>query len=378
MATQLVRYLALAVSLLVGLGCAPANSAGPDAAADHAARCGPGDTLAETLSDAPVEAGDSADAAAVDAVADQTDVATVDAAKDSADAAPLKATPCDSKAYCFETGRCWQIPGGNGNCVALSDADCLQSEDCKVNGRCKRVGHQCLWGDPSGCNPSKACSYLGFCASNAAGCGPTSSQHCASSERCQTHGLCKLHTLAWPTGPAGFCVLAKGFDCSKLAICQEEGACGRVVSSADPFFQSCGPLTDAHCAASQRCKTHGTCALHVGVCNIGDACSFYDTACAPSKPVHCSESAECAYAGACKVFLNDNDAATCRIPPDFNCATTQACATEGRCTAAQGVCIVGSDWDCSISDACKYMGLCFLSERTRRCEAVKPTWPPDW
>jgi len=61
---------------------------------------------------------------------------------------------------CSYSGHCG---GTSGNCIAVSDADCLKSTSCKVFGKCGKVGKVCRPEKKSHCTQSEQCKKNGKC-----------------------------------------------------------------------------------------------------------------------------------------------------------------------------------------------------------------------
>ena len=178
----------------------------------------------------------------------------------------------------------------------------LCDDDCAWEGRCERLGEQCV---------------------------ATREEACRLSAQCSMSGHCRLDATRQQ------CVQAAQDPCQDSPACESEGAC---------FFN--GQCVDGAmwCRMGARCTHEGACRFDAErqLCVV--------------SPEGCRESYACAEAGVC-----DYDAATQRCVAGADaCRHSEACASSGRCLLVAGRCVAGSAEDCAASAACRDGGACHL------------------
>lgn len=146
--------------------------------------------------------------------------------------------------------------------------ECLSSEDCKKHGRCTtgEDGKGCVATTDQGCAASSDCVELGKCQAGDyfapyCKCGSEDEEECGEWLR-------------------QVCIVGQE-SCQESKACKERGACS---PSNWCGGHACVSRSDADCAASTRCKTHGECAF------LGSS-SIFD--CAPTKKEHCLQADIC-------------------------------------------------------------------------------------
>jgi hypothetical protein len=198
---------------------------------------------------------------------------------------------CAQTERCFDSGACTVVASGGaiGVCLARSSDDCARSIRCRERGYCEYNGN-------------------GFCAQDA---GWSGSPTCATSLQCLLNGQCAGSYPRCATDDSG---------CARSLACKETGGCAPYHSLA------CGPATEAHCRASDRCADFGLCGFRQGV-----------PACLLGSDADCRASWRCRSLGAC--------------------AVGKAKQKSGEVTEA---CVVTSSADCAASYGCLYHGKCKL------------------
>ena len=79
-----------------------------------------------------------------------------------------------------------ECTGGTNSecCIAVSDADCLGSENCRSQGLCTLFGEGCVAGSDADCRNSEGCASRGNCVHSGNMCVPGSDADCLNSEHC--------------------------------------------------------------------------------------------------------------------------------------------------------------------------------------------------
>ena len=103
-------------------------------------------------------------------------------------------------------------------CVALTDADCKQSSECKNSGACSVTNQgTCTLGSSFGCSQLDACKKDGQCTYKRGACVFESTADCRKTEACTNNGLCTYHL--------GQCVAATDSDCTVMCRKKNLGKC---------------------------------------------------------------------------------------------------------------------------------------------------------
>jgi hypothetical protein len=93
---------------------------------------------------------------------------------------------------CRARGYCTYVEERN-MCLAVSDADCRQSDVCKMYGACSSWGPPyvlCYPRTDQDCAQSDLCRDRGSCVLVNGECAPGSDEDCRQSVLCLAHGLC--------------------------------------------------------------------------------------------------------------------------------------------------------------------------------------------
>jgi hypothetical protein len=140
-------------------------------------------------------------------------------------------------------------------------------------------------------------------------------------------------------------------------FCRHYGGC---TYRHDRAGAACVARSDAECAQSMQCTSHGACAAAADEC-------------VASSSAACRASSHCKRYGACTLVGSG-----CEPAGDSDCRPSLACQDEGRCTfstepgispAASGPrCVASSDDGCRRARICRAEGRCFAQERAG-CEA---------
>ena len=226
----------------------------------------------------------------------------------------------------YQAGYDEELPG---MCVLSSSAHCRKSDLCKVEGRCHFEKNDeieeaaCIAKHPRDCEKSQGCTSEGLCTVDPIE--STCVNGCESS--CREKGECK-----WRRRTGQICEPTTDQDCEKSVGCTENGYCSRQMCTqrggcslaGQKVFRGsyvCAAVTDAHCQASAMCLKEGLCSADkkTGLCIAADNQS-------------------CAASEACGSRCSAVDG-RCVIGSHSDCQKTLACATQGRCTFKDGVCV---------------------------------------
>lgn len=142
-------------------------------------------------------------------------------------------------------------------------------------------------------------------------------------------------------------------------------------SSDPPFCEpglDCAAATADHCAAGREARLYGRSAFSGGTCvaDDDDACAASMVTCrlwgqchAPPeghRPTGCAAEAD-------RDFVASRDprcaVGTCVAATDEGCQGARVCLVEGRCRAADGVCVADAE-RCRASELCESIGWCSL------------------
>lgn len=246
---------------------------------------------------------------------------------------------CLNSEKCIKEGFC-QLSVEEGRCVVGEDSDCAKSTvACLIERRCvkQKLGEGCI-PRPIQCASSILCKREGLCVGDESrfeNCKSTDVAYCEASTNCKEQGRCSL-------GPKDSCVVSGDKDCNhpNNRLCKKEGRC-----TGDTIRGLCLATSDSQCQASDICKAEGKCALSNGRCT------------------YCYLSKQCREEGRCNA-----QGTTCVVTYNLDCKRSEACTKDGRCILKNGQCVAGSHEDCQRSEACSKEGRCFW--RGTRCLAT--------
>ena len=285
--------------------------------------------------------------------------------------APRTKLNCAATSQCKKEGRCL---AKNGQCVALSYADCIgydgppdpakekSSQALKGLGPTNRSAH----GTPMACRKGKCTIEQGAC---------KAVKSCSESYECKTYGLCGERK--------GYCYARTQVDCHRSVACNQSGSCtiggGR-----------CHVGGPKNCAQSEDCRNNGRCSyaksekqgdktlparcyvatdadcLNAKVCREGKACAAVGNRCI----VSCQQTDSCKRAGRCTLRPANpatNQPAACIVGGDTDCAKSKACLLAGACGRVGRRCAARDDVSCLRSNLCKEQGRCHA--KRGRCGA---------
>lgn len=168
----------------------------------------------------------------------------------------LANSECSKHRACGLTGRCGKV---GVLCKATVEAHCLAALSCKLRGQCTLSDGHCAATTDQHCAASVGCRSEGRChlwthPQHTGGnrCVPLSNKDCEQSSECKLNEACVLDThLSAGTGEQ-FCGRAKQVDCKVLPLCAQEGRC---LSSEG----ACLVADDASCQQSAACLVEGRC-----------------------------------------------------------------------------------------------------------------------
>ena len=162
-----------------------------------------------------------------------------------------KPPSCRDAPECKKMGKC--TVGPKRVCIIASDADCQQSDPCRIEGRCSFKDKRCVAG---------------------------SNEECQASEHCQKAGLCEAVD--------GACVnLAREFQPACAGPCRADGLCVQRGGK-------CVALSDYHCRSSSDTKPDPE-----SVCAREGRCTARGDVCVAASDEDCAKSAACRRAGRC-------------------------------------------------------------------------------
>ncbi len=180
---------------------------------------------------------------------------------------------------------------------------------CSLEGSCTLRDGECVAGTDEDCLQSVICAEGGFCTARAGRCWRTAASHaeCASpphpghAETCATFGLCSV--------VEGLCQATSDAQCEASLWCGRGGACsargGRCVAT-----------DERRCRESDYCERYAQCSLSGDMCHaISDAdcrvhsnqcvaygrCVLTGDGCMATRPRHCQSSTGCAEDGFCSL-----------------------------------------------------------------------------
>ena len=260
------------------------------------------------------------------------------------------ADDCSATAACALIGACAQVDevnaysgAGTGACLPTEDAHCRASLACSSEGKCVAVSHwdrfSCDARLDADCAASDACVADGECTAFEGACVTEVAANAACAERpaCANDGIdCQ------PID--GRCRNPTGFDCSKTSACAGGGRCASTVEDAGggPFV-ACHHSVD-YCEARPECAERGICGVTIssdhgngdykGGCMLegptGCDEDYTWSACATTE-AGCAASARCASHGDCSAA---SPSSYCHPSEDIHCRASENCAKHGFCAAA--------------------------------------------
>jgi hypothetical protein len=204
------------------------------------------------------------------------------------------------------------------------------------------------------CREDAGCAQFGLCKTRGDACVAASDDDCRSANVCRSSGECFAGTER--------CVAREAADCRASKECSSEGACSLV-------GESCETTTDDECRKSVACKAFGACHATKGFC-------------LPDEQ-GCRESERCRTEGACSYY--GEDLASCKQPAPSPAVTMprhtghppidlNLVMTDWRGQAScHAHCGPRTDEDCAGSEACKKEGKCTVrpgkrGQRFASCE----------
>jgi hypothetical protein len=189
-------------------------------------------------------------------------------------------------------------------CIAANDSEC--TEDCEYDGSCTAIEGECV---------------------------VTTHADCRASRVCVDRGACELYLSE--------CVVGADAHCRDAEVCTDYGRCERGVD--EDGEPACVAGSQADCTASVACHERGMCYF------IGQRCG--------TKPEWCAGQDDCHERGSCSY---DEQLDRCLALADDDCAFSEGCLDEGRCSAIDGTCQVAHAGYCVSSNACRAEGRCVL------------------
>ncbi len=280
--------------------------------------------------------------------------------------------PCKVSASCKSSGHCTtKVSAASGDaCYAATDADCAQSTDCTLLGKCSAVDGKCSAASDADCSKHDTCSFHGQCkavdgkciAATDADCKPATV--CTVLEKCKASGGvcvgCAATCAGKPCGSDNGCGTPCG--CGEGEACVT-GQCRKACEVVDStgccdgaVVVFCESNTSKSIACSKGKNTN---------CGWNAANSYYDcvdttTGADPSgkSPIACKDvclpkcgGKACGAPDGCGGVCGCSGSDIClagKCSPKPDCSV--ACSWHGRCTVgASGDCIAGSASDCANS-----------------------------
>ena len=241
---------------------------------------------------------------------------------------------CGSLPACSKTGLC-SLSTRRYVCIAGSDADCKKSEECKTKSKCLMEGERCVITDAA-CKAGEGCEKRGECSRKGDACVVATDDDCKESDICRVGGKC----------------LAESGKFVKTKT--REGACQRSCSSDDDCAGcSNGENTcDEGVCATEKCKDSQE-------CSIRGQCARSGLRCVAKSKSDCED--VCRQEGLCTV---ETSSERCVAAADLDCVGSEACQKFRRCSALQGICVVGN--------ACVASG-CQSDSHCKGCKGDKTT-----
>ena len=251
--------------------------------------------------------------------------------------------PCHKDSLCQKTEFCSPT---HKVCVSHFDEPCRIK--CRQHGLCQQKEHYyCIANTKTHCQHSELCKSLHFCTPKDGICQPDSTDACKDSIECEEEGKCTLKTqkCTKSSGSCGFsCVVGSKEDCQKSKLCREKGAC-------DVFADPETGLMDCTVGSADDCKKTPD-------CKVAGRCTFiknqYGGSCRATSDSDCKNARMCKEKGLCKLTKSG----FCVPGSSEDCAKTEACQSEMRCTFINGMCSVGSSDSCKTSKLCQKEGKC--------------------
>lgn len=199
----------------------------------------------------------------------------------------------------------------DGTCAATDDAACRASTvSCPLWGQCSAPTSAASGPCPGAADPEHERDHLAS-ATPACGAGhtcvATKDADCRAATVCRTEGRCVAR--------GGACVAADPADCKAATLCRDLGWCALA-------GDRCTAVAPADCRQSEACDDWGECGVAAG----GIGC------------IACDRSEDCRVEGRCERVLSTD---SCQATRPEHCRAAAVCRTEGRCLAAQGVCVKG-------------------------------------
>ncbi len=203
---------------------------------------------------------------------------------------------------------------------------------------------------PDVCRESWYCPSYGLCTTLGPRCVAAQDSDCAAAADCERRGTCRAvdHFCSPVAAERNAC---RALGSGRHDWCGEEGRCS-VVSGL------CVALTTDDCSGSRYCRDFGLCTPWEGICVRG---ATTDAQC--SEPGGSSRYDPCASDGRC--VARDG---RCVVGSDEHCRGADACRTSGACSHHEGRCISTTQPDCERSEICERDGACVL--RHGSCQAT--------
>lgn len=255
----------------------------------------------------------------------------------------------DCKSACKVSGHCVQgsltpyadLPE-RAACIAKTEQDCTQSDNCKRYGLCQLKANHCVLLSCSG----PPCQLYGNCHEssflNSTLCLPQETKDCANSQECSQRGLCSYDTNLRT------CSASSDEDCVGPP-CSGLGRCRRQWNPQERRWQ-CVVVDEVDCEKSEECRKSGLCVRD------GDECKQVKDCKIP-----------CQRYGLCSPVADSNPL-LCRANSDSDCEKSEDCKSRGACKRSEdGSCSPLSDKDCEGSYACQLRGLCLFDPKLRAC-----------
>ncbi len=274
--------------------------------------------------------------------------------------APATPEHCTQSTQCTRQGRCSLQKPKNSYSVSTcvqSDASCRLGQPCAEEGLCSpsSYGKHCRARFDADCKTSRACTKHDRCRARRGKCVTS----CRALSVCKKTGVC----VDGEPNAAGeiTCEAKRDEDCEKSNRCATHGRCA-VDTNPKTRYRGCAPKTDDHCAQSKECTKYGRCLM-------GPEKQYGPRSCVQPEG-YCRKRPACASKGLCS---RGTSSQACQATLDKDCEQSKACTEDGQCLARSGVCMNS----CAESKSCKARGSCDDGKPSKASGLIRCTATQD-
>ncbi len=273
---------------------------------------------------------------------------------------------CVAREACKREGLCQANPELN-RCVATQEG-CKASRFCFNLGLCKVQDGQCIASSEEDCRNSIQCKEANYCLLRKGECVEITKDYCSSRPECTSQGLCSLNSKK------AICIAGTAEDCQQSEVCKEQRRCLLENEKCVLTDQAC--KDGQECEQNGACSRLGDkCVVNSDddcresvVCRQEKKCFAEDGKCVETRTQGGNCKSSCTTDADCTGCSNDRvlcDGTTCA---QETCKDSQGCKDKGQCTREGTRCIAKTKEDCNA--ICLKEGLCSVDTATGSCQAA--------